>query len=34
MAALAITSCGSKATTDAGSDNFDYTVDRLSLIHI
>lgn len=34
MAALAITSCGSKATTDAGSDNFDYTVDRFADIEV
>lgn len=34
MAALAITSCGSKSTTDAGSDNFDYTVDRFADIEV
>ena len=34
MAALAITSCAPKATTDAGSDDFDYTVDRFADIEV
>lgn len=34
MAALAITSCAPKATTDAGSDDFGYTVDRFADIEV
>ena len=34
MAALAITSCASKATDQAAADDFDYTVDRFADIEV